>query len=405
MLEEFDVVVVGGGVAGVASALACAREHKKVALIEKQCVLGGLATSGLIAIYLPICDGAGHQVSYGISEEFLRLSIKIGCQRKYPKAWLENGDFEDKKKVRFEAQYNPNYFALMLEKILLDNGVIIYYDAFLSDVKKDDNCLKTIVVETLEGKKEIKAKAFVDASGDAKLAYLAKEKTRNYAKGNIVAGWYYYIDEQKLILNKLGVVEESDTVVNERKSEKPLTSSRFLGGVYDDENAFLLESHGVTLKDINKKKEQNNNFEAVMIPMMPEMRMTRCIDGDTPTLDDEHIRHNDSVGVIADWRRRAYVYEVPFRTLKTKTKNLFVAGRCINVNDDMWDITRAIPCCVVTGEASGVAASIYCENESVEIDILQKRLKSKGQRLFIDDVLKNDSSRALNLYTQSTKLH
>ncbi len=389
MREEFDVVIIGGGVAGVASALACARENKKVALIEKQCILGGLATSGLIAIYLPICDGMGHQVSFGISEELLRLSIKMGCQRKYPEAWLLNGSFEDKKKVRFEAQYNPNYFALMLEKILVDNGVSIFYDALLSEVIKENNLIKAVIVETLEGKKQIKAKAFVDASGDAKLSFLANEKTRNYTSGNIVAGWYYFIDNNKLTLNKLGVVEESDTIVNERKSEKPLTSSRFVGGVYKDQNAFLLESHNQTLLDINRRREKNDSFEAVMIPMMPEMRMTRCIDGDRPVLDDDHIRHKDSVGMIADWRRRGYVYEVPFRALETKTRNLFVAGRCINVNDEMWDITRAIPCCAVTGEASGVAASIYAEKESVNIDILQERLRAKGQKLFIDEVIKD----------------
>ncbi len=389
MSEEFDVVIIGGGVSGVASALACARENKKVALIEKQCILGGLATSGLIAIYLPICDGMGHQVSFGISEELLRLSIKMGCQRKYPEAWLSNGSFEDRKKVRFEAQYNPNYFALLLEKILLDNGVSVFYDALSSEVIKENNLIKAVVVETLEGKKEIGAKAFVDASGDAKLSFLANEKTRNYTSGNIVAGWYYFIDNNKLTLNKLGIVEESNTFVNERKSEKPLTSSRFAGGVYKDQNAFLLESHSQTLLDINRRREKNDSFEAVMIPMMPEMRMTRCISGDGPVLDDDHIRHEDSVGVIADWRRRGYVYEVPFRALETKTRNLFVAGRCINVNDEMWDITRAIPCCAVTGEASGVAASIYAEKESVDIDILQERLRAKGQKLFIDEVIKD----------------
>ena len=68
MSKKYDVIVIGGGVAGVSAALAASRQQKNVALIEKQCFLGGLATSGLITIYLPLCDGKGHQVSFGIAE-------------------------------------------------------------------------------------------------------------------------------------------------------------------------------------------------------------------------------------------------------------------------------------------------------------------------------------------------
>ena len=76
--EQYDVAVCGGGIAGIAAALAAAREGKKVVLIEKQFMLGGLATAGLITIYLPLCDGKGRQVSFGLAEELLRLSITYG---------------------------------------------------------------------------------------------------------------------------------------------------------------------------------------------------------------------------------------------------------------------------------------------------------------------------------------
>ena len=59
---ECDVLVCGGGFAGISAALAAARQGKKVMLLEKQYMLGGLGTAGLITIYLPICDGLGHQV-------------------------------------------------------------------------------------------------------------------------------------------------------------------------------------------------------------------------------------------------------------------------------------------------------------------------------------------------------
>ena len=386
MNEHFDVVVIGGGIAGVASALSAARDNKKVALIEKQCVLGGLATSGLIAIYLPICDGLGHQVSFGISEELLRLSIQMGCQRKYPKAWLEDGSLEEKAKQRFEAQYNPNYFALLLEKLLLDNSVTIYYDTLLTRASLSNGLISSIGIETLEGKKIISATSFVDCSGDAKLAYLVNEKTRVYQNGNIVAGWYYYMEDGKLLLNKLGVVEKTNSIDSDRKSEEPLTKSRFFGGSYDDQTSFILESHQQTLLDINNRRKQNSSFEVTTLSMMPEMRMTRCVNSYNVLFDDINNKHTDSIGLIADWRRRGYVYELPFRTIETSINNLFVAGRCINVNDDMWDITRAIPCCAVSGEAAGLAASMFVDDNDVDVNKLQNKLKEKGQKLFIEEI-------------------
>ena len=64
---QCDVLVCGGGFAGISAALAAARQGKKVILLEKQFVLGGLATAGLVTIYLPLCDGWDRQVSFGIA--------------------------------------------------------------------------------------------------------------------------------------------------------------------------------------------------------------------------------------------------------------------------------------------------------------------------------------------------
>ncbi len=87
-----DVLVCGGGVAGIAAALAAARQGADVILLERGYMLGGLGTAGLITIYLPLCDGCGRQVSYGIAEELLRLSISMGAEGDYPANWLDSND-------------------------------------------------------------------------------------------------------------------------------------------------------------------------------------------------------------------------------------------------------------------------------------------------------------------------
>ena len=90
------MIVCGGGIAGIAAALAAARQNKKVALVEREYMLGGLGTAGLVTIYLPLCDSYGHQVSFGIAEELLRNSIMYGAEARYPKNWLDNEGPEPK---------------------------------------------------------------------------------------------------------------------------------------------------------------------------------------------------------------------------------------------------------------------------------------------------------------------
>jgi glycine/D-amino acid oxidase-like deaminating enzyme len=63
VLSRFETVIVGAGIAGVAAALAAARQGKRVCLIEKTCSPGGLATLANVVMYLPLCDGEGRQVS------------------------------------------------------------------------------------------------------------------------------------------------------------------------------------------------------------------------------------------------------------------------------------------------------------------------------------------------------
>ena len=78
--DSYDVVIAGGGIAGISAALAAKRQGKRVLLIEREYLLGGLATLGLITIYLPLCDGKGRRVIYGIGEELMRLALPLPIQ-------------------------------------------------------------------------------------------------------------------------------------------------------------------------------------------------------------------------------------------------------------------------------------------------------------------------------------
>ena len=81
-----DVIVAGGGVAGVAAALTAAKTGKSVLLLEKTTLLGGLATAGLINLFVPMCNGRGKQIIFGLAEELLRDSIRYGYAT-LPEEW------------------------------------------------------------------------------------------------------------------------------------------------------------------------------------------------------------------------------------------------------------------------------------------------------------------------------
>ena len=70
---HYDVIVCGGGVAGCAAAVTAAKRGKSVLIIEKSNILGGLATLGLINLFVPMCNGRGKQIIFGLAEKWLRL--------------------------------------------------------------------------------------------------------------------------------------------------------------------------------------------------------------------------------------------------------------------------------------------------------------------------------------------
>jgi hypothetical protein len=114
--------------------------------------------------------------------------------------------------------------------------------------------------------------------------------------------------------------------------------------------------------------------------------MTRRLCGAYILHDTEtHKSFDDSIGMISDWRKRGPAYEIPFRCLYgQEVRNLLAAGRNISVTDDMWDITRVIPPCAVTGEAAGTAAALSNDMRYLDIRELQARLIKQNVKLHWD---------------------
>ncbi len=380
--DKCTVLVCGGGFAGIASALAAARGGADVLLLEREYILGGLGTAGIVTIYLPLCDGEGHQVSFGIAEELFMLSMKHGAEDRYPKAWLENGTLEEKIKHRFEVQFNPHIFAMAAEKLLLDNGVRILYGTTAVSVHKTDDKIDAVIVENKSGRYGIAVdRSVVDCSGDADICKLSGAETVNFGQGNVLAAWHYSLSKEGLKLRMKGACDIPDKF---KTSEMPLLTTRRFTGLDGKELSEMVQmSHDRIYKDVLENKEKDESYVPVTIPTIPQIRMTRRIAG-IYTMDDTemHKGFDDSVGTFSDWRKRGPVYKLPFSTLYGKyVKNLICAGRCISVTDAMWDITRVIPVCAVSGEAAGTAAAMTDDFATIDIKALQIKLTDAGVKI------------------------
>ena len=318
IVKECDVLVCGGGFGGISAALAAARQGKKVILLEKQFILGGLGTAGLVTIYLPLCDGYGHQVSFGIAEELLRLSISMGTEARHPANWLDSRDpaGRTEKDPRFEVQYNPNLFAILAEQHLTLEGVEILYGTYAVSVSMDGDRIGAVIVENKSGRQAIRAASVVDATGDCDIAHFAGAPTVRFRQGNVLAAWYYGLDEAGYKLHMLGCSDIPDDQKGPDYKDRSLVNQRF-SGLSGDELSFMTRlSHAATLTDVIKKRIAHPDLVPTAIATMPQLRMTRRIDGEyTLHSTQMHTFFEDSIGMVSDWRRRGPVYEVPFRTL------------------------------------------------------------------------------------------
>ncbi len=386
--KECDVLVCGGGFAGISASLAAARQGKKVILLEKLFVLGGLATAGLVTIYLPLCDGLGTQVSFGIAEELFRLSIKMGAEDKYPENWLDKNGTRTEKDKRFEVQFNPQLFAILAEQLLLSEGVEILYGSYAVATDVSDNKINAVIIENKSGRQAIKTKAVVDATGDCDIAHFSGAPCDTFKQGNVLAAWYYSTGKDGYRLNTLGFCDIPEDQKTAEYKESHLVNRRFTGLDVVELSEMTQLSHASTLNDIVKKREKDNSVFPVTIATTPQVRMTRKIVGEYILHDTEmHKYFYDSIGMVSDWRKRGPIYEVPFRTLYSKEiKNFITAGRCTSVSDSMWDIMRVIPCCAVTGQAAGIAATLTDDFANIDICELQSLLRENGVVLHENDL-------------------
>lgn len=376
---ECDVAVIGGGIAGVAAAVAAAESGAKTVLVEKTAWFGGLATTGLIYFYLPICDGYGHQVCFGLSERLLKASIKYGPDSLNPH-WQEPDSAGEGIYDRYRTTFSPASFIFAMDEMLEAAGVEIWLDTVLTGYRENGG-KKEVQIRNKGGNGIIRASVVVDATGDGEVVREAGGETRSgenmlcywsleHCNPNTDSGWKTLDGTLRGKVN--GIIDKSDFPFHE-------TDPR-------GATEFLLQGRKWAREEYAAAGNRSKHFP-VLIPAMAQFRTAAAIKGLYTIPEDTHntpMKH--SIGMSSDWSSVNTIQEIPYEALiPAGTSGILAAGRCISAEGYAWELIRSIPACAVSGEAAGVAAAL-CVKQSVEpsdisVPELQEILRSRGCKL------------------------
>ena len=404
--KSYDVIVAGAGVAGVAAALECARAGLQTALVEKTVLLGGLATAGLINIYLPLCDGYGHQAIYGIAEELLRLSIAYGPGR-IPEAWARPNRESPVPGPRYMTPFSPAAFVLALDEALVDAGVTLWLDTLVCRpvmASQSDVALSRVVgieVENKGGRGFLHASVIVDATGDADVAYRAGAtcvESDNWLSLWAVEASLAHARKALADPDGLSLLEMVRVGGDADGRNHPVSQPKYSGTDGVQVTRFVLEGRRLLREAYQARQaglgaEGRHQLFPTALPAMAQFRTTRRIQGlETLSIGESSAYILGSVGLVPDWRRPGPVREVPYGALVPRgVEGLLVAGRCISAEGEAWEISRVIPPAALTGQVAGIAATLAVRQGTPPHEIraakIQQVLRTKGMPFHTSDIM------------------
>jgi hypothetical protein len=430
---EYDVVVMGGGPAGLAAATSAAKNGASVLLIERYGFLGGMGTAAGVTNFCGLhanVFGEIKQVVHGVADDLLnRMAELNGLNPPH----LVLG------KVHAQA-YDMSALKCAADAMLIDAGVQILFHALGAGITMaEDGRIESLLLETKSGRVAVRAGIFIDCSGDADLAYWAGalyEKgegpgqmlypTMMFRIGNVNAeeagqAWRtipkimaeaqrsgaYQFPRQGAVVRPQKHPYEWRVNVTQLKSPD--------GSATDGTDARALSAGEVEgrrqivdyLRFLRNEIPGFQEAYALDIATQLGIRETRRIVGEYMLTGEDVLscaRFDDSIGVngwplekhvagdvIWEWppipgscgyNQLPYRMLLPRRTEQDKALNLLVAGRCASMTHDGQSAARVTGACFVMGEAAGVAAVLALRDRvavhDVNVSELQQILTAQG---------------------------
>ena len=386
--KKYDIIVCGGGVAGVAAAVSAAKNGFSTLILEKSNILGGLGTLGLINLFVPMCNGRGKQIIFGLAEKWLRLSAELGWDT-IPEAWREG----EPTNIRYVQRYSPAIFAYQLTEEISKSGADILFDCMAVDPIMEGNICKGVITESKGGTEFYACDMLIDATGDCDVL----------RRGGIptVSGQNFFTFLAKMVtLESCQKAVETGDIrhiytgisgggINLFGDGQPDDVPRWSGLTSEEVTDYIVRNHLLILERL--KQTDRKTREVVTTPGMPQFRTTCHIRGDYSLKVSDAYRHfDDSICAINDFEHRDHLFEVPLRCLTRRDyPNIITAGRSADGTGYGWDLLRVIPPAILTGQAAAEAACLAIKTNKaiadVEIKVLQNKLEKENVMVHFPD--------------------
>lgn len=444
VLEKAQVLVVGGGPAGIAAALASARSGADTLLLERYGCFGGVITQvGIEAVAWYRHEGKVNEAG-GILLEMEDTALRMGASVK---------------ECQSDSQaLDPEMFKYVCDQMLQQAGVRLLLDIYAVAAIVEDGLVRGVITESKSGRTAILADRVIDCTGDGDIMHLSGALYKKASRQDLMSVTELFscrgVDTEQFtryVQNDLkptyrdwgGECWAQQSTGKEENLfspylEKPFVEARKRGDlVIDDPSTsiggtwstitpegevtqlnlvFMRNIDCTDVRDTTKAhlngrryciealrilREQVPGFQNARLRnfgMALGTRESRLLDGRyTLTKEDvfNQARFEDSVAIFPEFiDGRGYLilpttgryYQIPYRALVPKNvDNLLVAGRCISGEPIAHTSFRNMSCCVATGQAAGTAAALSVQSHTttanIHIPTLQKMLEAQGVRL------------------------
>ena len=414
-----DVVVVGGGPAGLSAALAAARNGAKVTLLERYNHLGGLASGGMVLVLDDMWDNHLNEISVRgncqtMIERMAALNLAVyprsnewGYDPAAHKRWYRYGTFDfhthdTPHPICFAAAFDPDGWKRVALDMVQEAGIELRLHSWFSHTLVEDNQATGVVCESKSGPQAILGSVVIDATGDLDVAASAGAP---HTGGNYIMTTVFRLGGVDTVAAERFEKEEPETyAVLDRQIKKVLGGSwglwwlkTPLPGIVWCNCPHMAGLDGQKVEDLTRAEVQGRKhihalvdfvraklpgFEkCFVVDVAPQtgVRQTRLLEGEYILTKEDlarRTRFDDSVA-------RGRDYYMPYRVLlPQKIDNLLVAGRHYSVTSQAQKISREIPPCMAMGEAAGVAAALAANAgvvvRNVDVRQVQKTLRAQG---------------------------